>query len=160
MSSALIAGISGQDGYYLSKLLISKGYSVFGLIHDTNPEREKKIEAEVPGLELIHGDLTDTASLFRALDISAPTEIYNLGAKSHVAFSWEQAQQTAQVTAIGVLNLLEAIRIRSSDISTRPRFYQASSSEMFGKAQETPKKKLLCFGHEVRMAWPKYLDIT
>ena len=75
MSSALIAGISGQDGFYLSQLLISKGYSVFGLIHDTNPEREKKIKAEVPGLELIHGDLTDTASLFKALDISTPSEV-------------------------------------------------------------------------------------
>ena len=80
MPSALIAGISGQDGYYLSKLLVSKGYSVFGLIHDTDPEREKRMKSEVPGLELIHGDLTDTASLFRALDISAPTEVYNLGA--------------------------------------------------------------------------------
>lgn len=148
MPSALIAGISGQDGYYLSEMLVSKGYSVFGLIHDTNPEREKKMKAEVPRLEVIHGDLTDTASLFRALDISAPTEVYNLGAKSHVAFSWEQAQQTAQVTAIGVLNLLEAIRISSSESSTRPKFYQASSSEMFGKAQETPQK-------ETTLLWPR-----
>ena len=147
MSSALIAGISGQDGFYLSQLLILKGYSVFGLIHDTNPEREKKMKAEVPGLEFIHGDLTDTASLFKALDISAPSEVYNLGAKSHVAFSWEQAQQTAQVTAIGVLNLLEAIRV-SSDASSRPRFYQASSSEMFGKAQEVPQR-------ETTLLWPR-----
>ena len=148
MSSALIAGISGQDGFYLSQLLISKGYSVFGLIHDTNPEREKRMKAEVPGLELIHGDLTDAASLFKALDISAPTEVYNLGAKSHVAFSWEQAQQTAQVTAVGVLNLLEAIRVSCSEESSRPRFYQASSSEMFGKAQETPQK-------ETTLLWPR-----
>ena len=69
MPSALIVGISGQDGYYLSELLVSSGYSAFGLIHDTNPEREKKIEAKVPCLELIHGDLPDTASLFRALDV-------------------------------------------------------------------------------------------
>ena len=148
MSSALIAGISGQDGFYLSQLLISKGYSVFGLIHDTNPEREKKMKAEVPGLELIHGDLTNTASLFKALDISAPTEVYNLGAKSHVAFSWEQAQQTAQVTAIGVLNLLEAIRVSCPDVSSRPRFYQASSSEMFGKVQDVPQR-------ESTLLWPR-----
>ncbi len=148
MRSALIAGISGQDGFYLSQLLVSKGYSVFGLIHDTNPEREKQIRSEIPGLELIHGDLTDTASLFRAIDISTPTEIYNLGAKSHVAFSWEQAQQTAQVTAIGVLNLLEAIRVSFSEVSNRPRFYQASSSEMFGKAQEVPQK-------ETTLLWPR-----
>jgi GDPmannose 4,6-dehydratase len=86
--------------------------------------------------------------LFRALDIAAPTEVYNLGAKSHVAFSWEQAQQTAQVTAIGVLNLLEAIRISCPDASSLPRFYQASSSEMFGKAQETPQK-------ETTLLWPR-----
>jgi GDPmannose 4,6-dehydratase len=148
MSSALIAGISGQDGFYLSELLVSKGYSVFGLVHEKDPEREKRIKSEVPGRELIQGDLTDTASLFRALDIAAPTEVYNLGAKSHVAFSWEQAQQTAQVTAIGVLNLLEAIRISCPDASNRPRFYQASSSEMFGKAQETPQK-------ENTLLWPR-----
>ena len=148
MTSALIVGISGQDGFYLSQLLISKGYSVFGLIHDTDPEREKRLKAEVPGLEVIHGDLTDTASLFKALDISAPSEVYNLGAKSHVAFSWEQAQQTAQVTAIGVLNLLEAIRVSCTDTSSRPRFYQASSSEMFGKAQEVPQR-------ETTLLWPR-----
>jgi GDPmannose 4,6-dehydratase len=79
-------------------------------------------------LELIHGDLTVTSTLFRALEISSPDEVYNLGAKSHVAFSWEQAQQTAQVTAIGVLNLLEAIRISYPNAGQRPRFYQASSS--------------------------------
>jgi GDPmannose 4,6-dehydratase len=133
---------------YLSELLLDKGYAVFGLIHEVNPERESQILAEVPELELIHGDLTDTASLFKALDISAPTEVYNLGAKSHVAFSWEQAQQTAQVTAIGVLNLLEAIRISCPDAANRPRFYQASSSEMFGKAQETPQK-------ETTLLWPR-----
>jgi GDPmannose 4,6-dehydratase len=148
MPSALIAGISGQDGLYLSELLLSKGYSVSGLIHEVNPERESQILSEVPGLELIHGDLTDTASLFIALDDSAPSEVYNLGAKSHVAFSWEQAQQTAQVTAIGVLNLLEAIRISCPDASSRPRFYQASSSEMFGKAQEVPQK-------ETTLLWPR-----
>ena len=148
MSSALIAGISGQDGLYLSELLLAKNYQVFGLLHESNPERDAQIKSEVPGLELIHGDLTDTASLFRALDVSAPTEVYNLGAKSHVAFSWEQAQQTAQVTAIGVLNLLEAIRISCPDSSNRPRFYQASSSEMFGKAQETPQR-------ESTLLWPR-----
>jgi GDPmannose 4,6-dehydratase len=148
MRSALIAGVSGQDGLYLSELLLSKGYKVFGLIHSVDPERELQLTTEVPGLELIHGDLTDTSTLFRALEISSPDEVYNLGAKSHVAFSWEQAQQTAQVTAIGVLNLLEAIRISFPDAENRPRFYQASSSEMFGKAQETPQR-------ETTLLWPR-----
>jgi len=148
MRSALIAGVSGQDGLYLSELLLSKGYTVFGLIHSVDPQRELKLTTEVPGLELIHGDLTDTSTLFRALEISSPDEVYNLGAKSHVAFSWEQAQQTAQVTAIGVLNLLEAIRISFPDAENRPRFYQASSSEMFGKAQETPQR-------ETTLLWPR-----
>ena len=148
MRSALIAGVSGQDGLYLSELLLSKGYKVFGLVHSVDAQRENKLTTEVPGLQLIHGDLTDTNSLFRALEIAAPDEVYNLGAKSHVAFSWEQAQQTAQVTAIGVLNLLEAIRVSYPDAQGRPRFYQASSSEMFGKAQETPQR-------ETTLLWPR-----
>ena len=148
MRSALIAGVSGQDGLYLSELLLENGYKVFGLVHSVDPQRELQLTTEVPGLQLIHGDLTDTNSLFRALEIAAPDEVYNLGAKSHVAFSWEQAQQTAQVTAIGVLNLLEAIRVSYSDEQGRPRFYQASSSEMFGKAQETPQR-------ETTLLWPR-----
>ena len=148
MHSALIAGVSGQDGLYLSELLLTKGYKVFGLIHSVDPQRELQLITEVPGLKLIHGDLTDTSTLFRALEIASPDEVYNLGAKSHVAFSWEQAQQTAQVTAIGVLNLLEAIRISYPDGLNRPNFYQASSSEMFGKAQETPQR-------ETTLLWPR-----
>ncbi|MCF8553253.1 MAG: GDP-mannose 4,6-dehydratase [Candidatus Nanopelagicales bacterium] len=148
MRSALIAGVSGQDGLYLSELLLANGYKVFGLVHSADPKRELQLTTEVPGLQLIHGDLTDTSSLFRALEIATPDEVYNLGAKSHVAFSWEQAQQTAQVTAIGVLNLLEAIRVSYSDAQGRPRFYQASSSEMFGKAQETPQR-------ETTLLWPR-----
>ena len=148
MRSALIAGVSGQDGLYLSELLLAKGYKVFGLVQSLDPQRELQLTNEVPGLQLIHGDLTDTTTLFRALEIAVPDEVYNLGAKSHVAFSWEQAQQTAQVTAIGVLNLLEAIRISCPDNAQRPRFYQASSSEMFGKAQETPQR-------ETTLLWPR-----
>ncbi|MFM1778690.1 MAG: hypothetical protein RL741_1308 [Actinomycetota bacterium] len=148
MRSALIAGVSGQDGLYLSELLLAKGYKVFGLVHSVDPQRELQLTTEVPGLQLINGDLTDTTTLFRALEIAVPDEVYNLGAKSHVAFSWEQAQQTAQVTAIGVLNLLEAIRISCPDAAGRPRFYQASSSEMFGKAQETPQR-------ETTLLWPR-----
>jgi GDPmannose 4,6-dehydratase len=148
MRSALIAGVSGQDGLYISELLLAKGYKVFGLVYSADPLRELQLTTEVPGLQLIHGDLTDTNSLFRALETAAPDEVYNLGAKSHVAFSWEQAQQTAQVTAIGVLNLLEAIRISCPDAAHRPRFYQASSSEMFGKAQETPQR-------ETTLLWPR-----
>lgn len=148
MPSALITGITGQDGMYLAELLLEKGYSVHGLIRGQNNPKEEQMKRELPDVNLIAGDLTDTASLFRALDTSAPDEVYNLGAISFVAYSWNQAQLTSQVTALGVLNLLEAIRINNSSGSSGPRFYQASSSEMFGKVQEVPQK-------ETTLLWPR-----
>ena len=148
MTSALITGITGQDGLYLAEYLLEKGYEVHGLIRGQNNPKEDLIKSEIPGVNLINGDLTDTASLFRALDTAAPDEVYNLGAISYVAYSWDQDQLTSKVTALGVLNLLEAIRINTSNGSTKPKFYQASSSEMFGKVQEVPQR-------ENTLLWPR-----
>jgi GDPmannose 4,6-dehydratase len=148
MPSALITGITGQDGLYLGELLLEKGYEVHGLIRGQNNPKEDLVREALPGVNLINGDLTDTASLFRALDTSAPDEVYNLGAISYVAYSWDQAQLTSQVTAMGVLNLLEAIRINTVGGSSKPKFYQASSSEMFGKVQQVPQR-------ESTLLWPR-----
>ena len=148
MPSALITGITGQDGLYLGELLLEKGYEVHGLIRGQNNPKEDLVRKALPGINLINGDLTDTASLFRALDTSSPDEVYNLGAISYVAYSWDQAQLTSQVTALGVLNMLEAIRINTADGATPPKFYQASSSEMFGKVQEVPQR-------ENTLLWPR-----
>ena len=148
MPSALITGITGQDGLYLGELLLEKGYEVHGLIRGQNNPKEDLVRKALPGINLINGDLTDTASLFRALDTSSPDEVYNLGAISYVAYSWDQAQLTSQVTALGVLNMLEAIRINTAEGATPPKFYQASSSEMFGKVQEVPQR-------ENTLLWPR-----
>jgi len=148
MPSALITGITGQDGLYLGELLLEKGYEVHGLIRGQNNPKEALVRSVLPEVNLINGDLTDTASLFRALDTAAPDEVYNLGAISYVAYSWDQAQLTSQVTALGVLNMLEAIRINTANGSTKPKFYQASSSEMFGKVQEVPQV-------ESTLLWPR-----
>jgi len=130
---ALITGITGQDGAYLAKLLLEKGYRVFGLIARRGTDtlwrlRELGIEAQV---ELLNGDLTDLSSLIRAMEKSQAGEIYNLGAQSFVATSWEQPLLTAQVTGVSVTNMLEALRI----VNSKARFYQASTSEMFGLIQ-------------------------
>ena len=134
---ALITGITGQDGAYLSKLLLAKGYKVYGLLarRSSNTSwrlRYLGIEEEV---QYVEGDLTDLSSLVRALTHFPVDEIYNLGAQSFVATSWMQPVLTGYVTGLGAVNLLEAIRLSNSNI----RFYQASTSEMFGKAQQ-PKQ--------------------
>lgn len=134
MKSALITGITGQDGAYLAKLLLDKGYQVYGLIARRATSTTWRlqflgIENEV---ELINGDLTDISSIIRAINTAKPSEIYNLGAQSFVGVSWQQAIVTAQSTGLGVLNVLEAIRQTDPSI----KFYQASSSEMFGLIHE------------------------
>lgn len=145
---ALITGITGQDGLYLAELLLSQGYEVFGLIRGQNNPRRSLVEAAVPDVKLLTGDLTDLSSLMRSLRDSEPDEIYNLGAISYVAYSWENAHVTTDVTGVGVLNMLEAIRLWSPERAKEVRFYQASSSEMFGRVQEVPQK-------ETTLLWPR-----
>lgn len=127
---ALITGISGQDGGHLAEQLLAKGYDVFGLIRGQNNPRRGLIEAEFPAVTLIEGDLTDPTSLVRAVELSDPHELYNLAAVSHVGYSFKNPTLTADVTAKGVLNVLEAVRITGRTSHTR--VYQASTSEMFG----------------------------
>ena len=148
MTRALITGITGQDGLYLSELLLSKGYEVYGLIRGQNNPKLELVQRTVPGVKLLTGDLTDMSSLIRALEVSAPDEVYNLGAISFVAYSWDNAMLTTDVTGKGVLNILEAVRLYSHDDPTKVRFYQASSSEMFGKVQEVPQR-------ESTLLWPR-----
>jgi GDPmannose 4,6-dehydratase len=133
--SALITGITGQDGSYLAELLLNKGYRVYGLRRRTSTPIMENIEHIADEIEFIEGDLLDQGSLISAIRRAKPDEIYNLAAQSFVGTSWDQAALTGQVTGIGVTNLLEAIR--ATDIGVK--FYQASSSEMFGKVVETPQ---------------------
>ena len=146
--TALITGITGQDGLYLAELLLAKGYDVHGVIRGQNNPRRELVERLVPDVRLHNGDLTDLSSLMRALRDSEPDEVYNLGAVSFVAYSWENAFVTSDVTGMGVLNLLEAVRLHAGDDPAAVRFYQASSSEMFGKVQETPQR-------EKTLLWPR-----
>ena len=148
MPSALITGITGQDGLYLAELLVAKGYDVHGLIRGQNNPRRDLVEGLLPDVRLHNGDLTDLSSLLRAMRDSDPDEVYNLGAVSFVAYSWENAPLTTDVTGKGVLNMLEAVRLHSADDLGRIRFYQASSSEMFGKVQEVPQR-------ETTLLWPR-----
>ena len=127
---ALVTGITGQDGQHLCELLNAKGYEVFGLIRGQRNARREAFEAEFPFVHLVEADLTDPTSLLAAVRASEADEVYNLGAISHVGYSFRNPQLTADVTAKGVLNLLEAIR--SSGRADQVRFYQASTSEMFG----------------------------
>lgn len=141
MTTAFITGITGQDGQYLAELLHAKGYRVFGLISGQRNARAETVAGELPFVELVEGDLQDLASLIAALEYSQPDEVYNLGAISFVALSFKQPELTANISGLGVLRLLEAIRLVGG--SPNPiRFYQASSSEMFGKVRETPQNEL------------------
>ncbi len=139
MKRALVTGITGQDGRYLSELLASKGYQVFGLIHGQANPKARMVMEENPGLELVEGDLRDLPSLIAAVEQVQPDEIYNLGAISFVQLSFKQAELTAEITGLGVLRMLEAVRIVGGTDNNPMRFYQASSSEMFGKVRETPQ---------------------
>jgi len=128
--TALITGITGQDGYHLAELLNNKGYKVYGLIRGQQNPKKIIVEREQPYVKLIEGDLVDQVSLMRAIELSNPDELYNLAAVSHVGYSFKTPQLTTDVTAKGVLNVLEAIRLSGRTKTTR--FYQASTSEMFG----------------------------
>lgn len=138
---ALITGITGQDGSYLAELLLSKGYKVYGLRRRTSSPIMENIEHIANEIEFIDGDLLDQGSLVNAVRVSNPDEVYNLAAQSFVGTSWVQPVLTGETTAIGVTNMLEAIR----QVKPEAKFYQASSSEMFGKVVETPQKETTPF---------------
>jgi GDPmannose 4,6-dehydratase len=145
MKRALISGITGQDGAYLSKLLLEKGYEVSGIIRRSSHRGVEDHRLRWLGIadqvKLIDGDLGDLSSLARIVGETEPDEIYNLGAQSFVASSWRQPILTANITAVGVSNMLEAMRMRKADA----RFYQASSSEMFGLIQQARQSETTPF---------------
>lgn len=144
---ALITGITGQDGSYLAEHLLAEGYEVWGLVRGQSNPRVARVRELLHDVRLVSGDLLDQGSLISAVERVQPDEVYNLGAISYVPMSWQQAELTAEVTGMGVLRMLEAIRVYSGISASRPaprgqiRFYQASSSEMFGKVRESPQNE-------------------
>jgi GDPmannose 4,6-dehydratase len=138
---ALITGVTGQDGSYLAELLLEKGYEVFGITRRASTENVERIAHLAERITLLQGDLLDPSSLDAALREAQPAEVYNLAAQSFIPTSWNQPVLTAEFTAVGVTRMLEAIRAVDSGI----RFYQASSSEMFGKVREVPQNELTPF---------------
>src|ERR1700741_1910099 len=150
MKKALITGITGQDGANLAELLLEKGYEVHGIKRRSSLFNTARIDhlyedPHVPNRRLIlhHGDLTDSTSLIRIMQQSQPDEIYNLGAQSHVAVSFEEPEYTANSDALGALRILEAIRILG--LSKKTRFYQASTSELYGLVRESPQRETTPF---------------
>ncbi len=145
MKTALITGITGQDGSYLAELLITKGYEVHGIIRRTSQVNTKLIENLITNKEITlhHGDLTDSTSILRIIKEVQPDEIYNLGAQSHVKVSFESPEYTAQTDALGPLRILEAVRILG--LAEKVRIYQASTSELYGMVQESPQSELTPF---------------
>ena len=141
MPTALITGITGQDGSYLAEFLLSKGYRVFGMTRRSSTDAYERIAHIRDRIELIQGDLLDQASLITALSEAEPEEVYNLAAQSFVPTSWNQPVLTGEFTALGVTRMLESIRTVDPSI----RFYQASSSEMFGKVREVPQNEMTPF---------------
>jgi len=139
--TALITGITGQDGSYLAEHLLAQGYEVHGLLRGQNNPRAAILRHIVPEVHLVEGDLHDQSSLIAALETTRPDEVYNLAAISFVALSFKQAINTGEITGLGVTRMLDAIRV----VNPRIRFYQASSSEMFGKVRETPQNELTPF---------------
>jgi GDPmannose 4,6-dehydratase len=140
---ALITGITGQDGHHLAPLLLDKGYEVHGLVSGQDRNRSELLLSKFPNLKIHQGDLTDFSSLLEIISKVKPDEIYNLGAISFVGLSFKQPELTANVTGVGALRLLEVIRKIGAE--NQIKFYQASSSEMFGKVRETPQNELTPF---------------
>jgi GDPmannose 4,6-dehydratase len=145
MKRALITGITGQDGRHLAEFLAGKGYQVFGLVRGQANPKAQMVMDENPTLELVEGDLQDLSSLIAAVEQVQPDEVYNLGAISFVQLSFKQPELTADITGVGVLRMLEAIRVVGGTQNNPIRFYQASSSEMFGKVRETPQNEQTAF---------------
>jgi GDPmannose 4,6-dehydratase len=145
MPTAFVTGITGQDGQHLAEFLHSQGYHVFGMVKGQNNPRVEALQHELPFVELVSGDLADLPSLVSAMEACQPDEVYNLGAISFVALSFSQAELTANITGLGVLRMLEAVRMVGGSQNNPIRFYQASSSEMFGQVRETPQSELTPF---------------
>jgi GDPmannose 4,6-dehydratase len=141
MPKALITGVTGQDGSYLAELLLEKGYDVVGVVRRTSHHSYERIEHLLDRIEVVAADLLDQHSLTTVLQETGPDEVYNLAAQSYVPTSWTQPVLTGEFTALGVTRILEAIRL----VSPTARFYQASSSEMFGKVRETPQRETTPF---------------
>ena len=155
---ALITGITGQDGSYLAELLLEKGYVVHGIKRRASSFNTSRIDhlyqdphESNPRLVLHYGDLTDSTNLIRIIQQVQPDEIYNLGAQSHVAVSFESPEYTANSDALGTLRILEAVRILG--LTSKTRIYQASTSELYGLVQEMPQKESTPFTRAVPMAW-------
>ena len=171
MPRAFITGITGQDGQHLAEFLHGKGYEVFGMVKGQNNPRMELLRDEFPYVQTVPGDLADLPSLRSALEIAQPDEVYNLGAISFVAMSFNQAELTANITGLGVLRLLEAIRMVGGSENNKIRFYQASSSEMFGKVRETPQTEKTpfhprspygcakVFGHDITVNYRESYDM-
>ena len=164
---ALVTGITGHDGSYLAELLLAEGYEVYGLLRRTSTETLERVEHIKDRLNFVTADLTDQTSVINAVNEVRPREIYNLAAQSFVPTSWKQPIFTGDVTALGVTRVLEAIRMVDKSI----RFYQASSSEMFGKVRETPQTELTplyprspygvakCYGHYITINYRESYDM-
>jgi GDPmannose 4,6-dehydratase len=137
MKTALITGITGQDGYHLARLLLSKNYKVYGIVNGQRLDRSHELKMNLPRVEQLFGDLSDSSSILSAIQKTQPDEIYNLGAISFVGLSFTQPEHTANITGLSLLRILEAVR--ALGLEKKVRVYQASSSEMFGKVRETPQ---------------------
>ena len=171
MPRALITGITGQDGQHLAELLNSKGYDVFGLVKGQNNPRIAGVLEQFPFVEPVSGDLADLSSLVKAIGLAQPDEVYNLGAVSYVAYSFTHAELTADISGLGVLRMLDAIRMVGGLDDSSIRFYQASTSEMFGEVRETPQTETTpfhprspygcakVFGHYITMNYRESYDM-
>lgn len=165
--TALITGITGQDGSYLAELLLEKGYRVVGMVRRASSENYERIEHILDKIEIRQGDLLDQMSLIRLLESVAPDEVYNLAAQSFVPTSWDQPLLTGEYTALGVTRVLEAIRV----VNPKIRMYQASSSEMYGRVREVPQNEMTplyprspygvakCYGHYITINYRESYDL-
>jgi len=170
MPRALITGITGQDGMYLSEHLLANGYEVYGLIRGQNNPKRQQLERMLPDIRIVEGDLLDQASLMNVIQKVKPDEVYNLAAISFVALSWNQPELTGEITGLGALRVLEAIRLTTGASGSRAKsaagikFYQASSSEMFGKVRETPQNEQTPFHprspYGVAKAYAHYITVN
>ncbi len=155
MKKALITGITGQDGSYLAEFLLEKGYEVYGMVRRSSTEKFDRLNHIKERITLVQADLLDQLSIIDIIDKIRPNEVYNLAAQSFVPTSWRQPVLTGEFNALGVTKVLEAIRLIDKNI----RFYQASSSEMFGKVKEIPQNENTPFYPRSLLGWLRFTDI-